>query len=48
MSSQDERLLLNEKILGLLASEGEEFSLESETRLDISELFGNKVLLKYK
>ena len=48
MSPQDERLLLNEKMLGLLASEGGEFSLESETRLDISELFCKKVLLKYK
>ena len=48
MSPQDERLLLNEKTLGFLASEGEEFHLESETRLDLSELFCNKVSLKYK
>ena len=48
MSPQNERLLLNEKTLGILANKGEVFSLESETRLDLSELFCNKVSLKYK
>ena len=33
-----ERLLLNEKTPGFLASRGEEFSLGPETRLDLSEL----------
>ena len=43
-----ERLLLNEKVPGFLASGGEEFSLGPETRLDRSELLCNKVLQKYK
>ena len=44
----NERLLLNKKTLGFLASGGEEFDLGPETRLDRSELLCNKVLLKYK
>ena len=47
-SPDDERLLLNEKTPGFLASGGEEFNLGPETRLDCSELLCNKVLLKYK
>ena len=43
-----ERLLLNEKTLGFLASGGEEFNPGPEMRLDRSELLCNKVLLKYK
>ena len=43
-----ERLLLNKKTPGFLASRGEEFNLGPETRLDRSELLCNKVLLKYK
>ena len=43
-----ERLLLNEKTPGFLASGGEEFNLGPETKLDRSELLCNKVLLKYK
>ena len=43
-----EKLLLNEKTPGFLASRGEEFNLGPETRLDRSELLCNKVLLKYK
>ena len=43
-----QRLLLNEKTLGFLASGGEEFDLGPEMRLDCSELLCNKVLLKYK
>ena len=44
-----ERLFLNHaKTLGFLASGGEEFNLGPETRLDHSELWCNKVLLKYK
>ena len=43
-----ERLLLNEKTLGFLASRGEQFNPGPETRLDRSELLYNKVLLKYK
>ena len=43
-----ERLLLNEKTLGLLASVGEEFNPGPEMRLDRSELLCNKDLLKYK
>ena len=39
-----ERLLLNEKSLGFLASRGEEFNLGPEMRLDCSELLCNKVL----
>ena len=45
--SRPERLLLNEKTPGFLASR-EEFNLGPETRLDHSELLCNKVLLKYK
>ena len=48
MSPQDERLLLNDKTLGFLASGGDEFNPGPETRLDHSELLCNKVLLKYK
>ena len=36
------------KMLGFLASRGEEFNLGPVTRLDHSELLCNKVLLKYK
>ena len=43
-----ERLLLNDKTLGFLASRGDEFNPGPETRLDRSELLCNKVLLKYK
>ena len=43
-----ERLLLNEKMQGFLASGREEFNLGPEMRLDCSELLCNKVLLKYK
>ena len=43
-----ERLLLNDKTPGFLASGGDEFKLGPETRLDRSELLCNKVLLKYK
>ena len=46
--SRPERLLLNEKTPGFLASGEEEFNLGPETRLDHSELLCNKVLLKYK
>ena len=48
MSPQDERLLLNEKMPGFLASGGEEFKPGPETRLNRSELLCDKVLLKYK
>ena len=43
-----ERLLLNEKMLGFLASGGEEFNPGPELRRDRSEPLCNKVLLKYK
>ena len=43
-----ERLLLNNKTLGFLASAGDKFNPGPETRLDRSELLCNKVLLKYK
>ena len=43
-----ERLLLNDKTPGFLASRGDEFNPGPETRLDRSELLCNKVLLKYK
>ena len=43
-----ERLLLNEKMRGFLASGGEEFNPGPETRLDCSELLCNKVLLQHK
>ena len=42
-----ERLLLNEKTPGFLASGGEEFNPRPETSLDRSELLCN-ILLKYK
>ena len=42
-----ERLLLNEKMLGFLASGGEEFNPGPEMRLDCSELLCNKILLKH-
>ena len=48
MSPQDERLLLNNKTPGFLASGGDEFNPGPETRLYHSELLCNKVLLKYK
>ena len=38
-----ERLLLNEKMQGFLASGREEFNLGPEMRLDCSELLCNKV-----
>ena len=47
-ASQCERLLLNNKTLGFLASGEDKFSLGPEMRLDHSELLCNKVLLKYK
>ena len=47
MKEKDERLLLNEKMPGFLASRGE-FNPGPETRLDHTELLCNKVLLKYK
>ena len=37
-----------QKMLGFLASGGEEFNPGLETRLDCSDLLCNKVLLKYK
>ena len=43
-----ERLLLNQKTPGFLASGGEEFNPGPEMRMDRSELLCNKVLLKYK
>ena len=43
-----ERLLLNDKTPGFLASGGDEFNPGPETRLDHSELLCNKILLKYK
>ena len=43
-----ERLLLNNKTPGFLASAGDKFNPGPETRLDRSEIWGNKVLLKYK
>ena len=45
---ESERLLLNNKISGFLASGGDKFNPGPETRLDHSELLCNKVLLKYK
>ena len=48
MSLQDERLLLNHKMPGFLASGGDGFNLGPETRLGLSELLCNKVLLKDK
>ena len=46
--SGSERLLNYTKMLGFLASRGEEFNPGPEMRLDHSELLCNKVLLKYK
>ena len=43
-----QRLLLNDKTLGFLASGGDELNLRQEARLDHSELLCNQVLLKYK
>ena len=43
-----ERLLLNDKTPGFLASGGDEFNPGPETRLDRSELLCNKVLLSIK
>ena len=43
-----ERLLLNDKMPGFLASAGDEFNPGPEMRLDRSKLLCNKVLLKYK
>ena len=43
-----ERLLLNDRTPGFLASGGDEFNPGPETRLDHSELLCNKVVLKYK
>ena len=43
-----ERLLLNDKTPGFLASRGDEFNPGPEMRLDRSELLCNQVLLKYK
>ena len=48
MFQTTERLLLNDKTPGFLASRGDEFNPGPETRLDRSELLCNKVLLKYK
>ena len=48
MNPYSERLLLNEKMPGFLASGGEGFNPGPETRLDLSELLCNKVLLKFK
>ena len=45
---QSERLLLNSKTPGFLASRGDEFNPGPETRLDHWELLCNKVLLNYK
>ena len=43
-----ERLFLNDKTPGFLASGGDEFNLGPETKLDRSEILCNQVLLKYK
>ena len=43
-----ERLLLNNKTPGFLASGGDDFNLGPETRLDHLEILCNKVLLKFK
>ena len=40
--------LLNDKIPGFLASGGDEFNPGPETRLDLSELLCNNILLKYR
>ena len=44
----NERLLLNDKMPGFLASGGDEFNPGPETSLDRSELLCNKALLRYK
>ena len=46
-TSDLERLLLNNKSPGFLASRGDEFNPGPEMRLDRSELLCNKMLLKY-
>ena len=43
-----QKLSLNDKTLGFLASGGEELNPGTETRLDRSELLCNQVLLKYE
>ena len=43
-----QRLLLNDKTLGFLASAGDKFHPGPEMRLDCSELLCNQVLLKYE
>ena len=43
-----QRLLLNDKTLGFLASGGHKLNLGPEVRLDRSELLCNQVSLKYK
>ena len=43
-----QRLLLNDKTLGFLASGGDKLNPGPETRLDHSEYLCNQVLLKYK
>ena len=43
-----ERLLLNDKTPGFLASGGDEFNPGPETRVDRSEFLCNQLLLKYK
>ena len=43
-----QRLLLNDKTLGFLASGGDDFNLGPETRLGRSELLCSQVLLKYE
>ena len=43
-----QRLLLNDKTLGFLASGGDKLNLVPETRLDRSDLMCNQVLLKYE
>ena len=47
-SRDTEKLLLNGKTPGFLASGGDKFNPGPETRLDRSELLCNQVLLKYK
>ena len=48
MSPKDERLLLNDKTPGFLASGEDNFNPGLETKLDRLELLCNKVLFKYK
>ena len=47
-SRDTEKLLLNDKTPGFLASGGDKFNPGPEMRLDRSELLCNKVSLKYK